>query len=64
MRYYLIGIVFLLFDVEVVFMYPWAVVYRKLLSQGAFILIEMLAFLAILLVGYIYLVRKGGLQWD
>ncbi|HAZ12170.1 MAG: hypothetical protein A2X86_01145 [Bdellovibrionales bacterium GWA2_49_15] len=63
-RYYLVGIIFLLFDVEVVFMYPWAVVYNKYLSQGAFIMIEMAFFVAILLGGYVYLRRRGALDWD
>ncbi|MBI2522588.1 MAG: NADH-quinone oxidoreductase subunit A [Bdellovibrio sp.] len=63
-RYYLVGIVFLLFDVEVIFMYPWAVVYNKYLSQGAFIMMEMALFVAILLGGYIYLRRRHALDWD
>ncbi len=63
-RYYLVGIIFLLFDVEVVFMYPWAVVYKQYLSQGAFIIFEMIFFVAILLGGYIYLRRRGALDWD
>jgi NADH-quinone oxidoreductase subunit A len=63
-RYYLVGIVFLLFDVEVVFMYPWAVVYRQYLGVGAFILLEMAVFLAILFAGYVYLLRREVLQWD
>ncbi len=63
-RYYLIGIIFLLFDVEVIFMYPWTVVYKKYLSQGAFIIVEMAFFVAILLGGYIYLRRRGALDWD
>lgn len=63
-RYYVVGIMFLLFDVEVIFLYPWAITYKKFLSQGAFILIEMLTFMAILLVGYVYILRKKGLEWD
>lgn len=63
-RYYLVGIIFLLFDVEVVFMYPWAVVYKKFLSQGWFILVEMLTFFLILLAGYLYLLGRKGLDWD
>ena len=63
-RYYVVGIVFLLFDVEVVFMYPWAVVYRRFLSQGMFILVEMLTFFVILLVGYFYLLGRKGLDWE
>ena len=63
-RYYVVGIVFLLFDVEVVFMYPWAVVYRRFLSQGLFIFVEMLTFFVILLAGYFYLLGRKGLDWD
>lgn len=63
-RYYVVGIVFLLFDVEVVFLYPWAVTYRQFVSQGAFVLIEMIIFMVILFIGYIYLVRKKGLDWE
>lgn len=63
-RYYVVGIVFLLFDVEVVFMYPWAIVYRKFLQQGPFILFEMLTFFLILLAGYLYLLGRRGLEWD
>jgi NADH-quinone oxidoreductase subunit A len=63
-RYYVVGIVFLLFDVEVVFLYPWAVTYRKFISQGSFNLFEMIVFLAILLIGYVYLIRKKGLDWE
>ncbi len=60
-RYYLIAVLFILFDVEVVFFLPWAVVFRKL---GWFALIEMLVFVAILLVGYIYAWKKGALEWE
>ncbi len=63
-KFYLVAILFLLFDVEAVFFYPWAVVYKKFLTVNAFILIEMLVFVAILLVGYIYIYRKGALEWD
>jgi NADH-quinone oxidoreductase subunit A len=60
-RYYLIAVLFILFDVEVVFFLPWAVVFRKL---GVFALIEMLVFIGILLVGYIYAWKKGALEWE
>jgi NADH-quinone oxidoreductase subunit A len=63
-RYYVVGIVFLLFDVEVVFMYPWAIVYKKFLSQGPFILLQMITFFVILLAGYFYLLGRRGLDWD
>ncbi|MBP1691887.1 MAG: NADH-ubiquinone/plastoquinone oxidoreductase chain 3 [Bacteroidetes bacterium] len=60
-RFYVIALVFLIFDVEVVFLFPWAVVYGAL---GWFAFFEMLVFLAILLVGYAYVWRKGDLDWD
>jgi NADH-quinone oxidoreductase subunit A len=63
-RFYLVAILFLLFDVETVFFYPWAVAYKKFLSGGAFILMEMLAFVLVLVVGYIYVLRKGALDWE
>lgn len=63
-RFYLVGILFLLFDVEAIFFFPWAVAYKKYLSINSFILVEMIAFVAILLVGYIYVLRKGALEWE
>ena len=63
-KFYLVAILFLLFDVEGVFFFPWAVVYKKFLEINAFILFEMLFFVAILLVGYIYILKKGALEWD
>jgi NADH-quinone oxidoreductase subunit A len=64
MRFYLVAMLFILFDVEVVFLYPWAVIYRSMLKDhGAAILVSMLSFMAILFVGYIYAVRKGAFDW-
>jgi NADH-quinone oxidoreductase subunit A len=60
-RFYLIAVLFILFDIEVVFFLPWAVVFRKL---GVFGLVEMLVFIAILLVGYVYAWKKGALEWE
>ncbi|MCW5875047.1 MAG: NADH-quinone oxidoreductase subunit A [Anaerolineales bacterium] len=60
-RFYLIAVLFILFDIEVVFFLPWAVVFRQL---GVFGLIEMFVFIAILLVGYVYAWKKGALEWD
>jgi NADH-quinone oxidoreductase subunit A len=60
-RFYLIAVLFILFDIEVVFFLPWAVVFRKL---GLFGLIEMIIFIAVLLVGYIYAWKKGALEWE
>ena len=63
-KFYLVAMLFILFDIEVVFMYPWAVQYKQLLLEyGAFPLIEMMVFVSILFVGYIYVYKKGGLNW-
>ena len=63
-RFYLVAILFLLFDVEAIFFFPWAVVYKQYLTNNSFILVEMAFFVAILLVGYIYVLRKGALEWE
>ncbi|WP_408099068.1 NADH-quinone oxidoreductase subunit A [Peredibacter sp. HCB2-198] len=63
-RYYLIGIIFLLFDVEVVFMYPWTLAYQTYLKSGPVILLEMGLFFGLLLGGYFYLRLRGALNWD
>lgn len=63
-RFYILAMLFILFDIEVVFMYPWAVLYKKWISVSSFILIEGLIFITILLVGYIYIWRKGALEWE
>jgi len=60
-RYYLVAVLFILFDIEVVFFLPWAVMFKKL---GVFGLIEMLIFIGILLVGYVYAWKKGALEWE
>jgi NADH-quinone oxidoreductase subunit A len=60
-HYYLVAMLFILFDVEVIFFYPWAVLFRQLKLFG---LIEMGVFGAILLVGYVYVWKKGALEWD
>ena len=60
-KFYLIAMLFILFDIEVVFMYPWAVLYRRL---GVFGFVEMLVFIAILLVGLAYVWKKGALEWE
>ncbi len=59
-RFYVIALIFLIFDVEVVFLYPWAVVFMKL---GLFAFVEMAVFLAILIVGLAYVWRKSDLDW-
>lgn len=63
-RYYLVGIIFLIFDVEVVFMYPWTLTYHTYLKSGPLILIEMGLFFVLLLGGYLYLRLRGALSWD
>jgi NADH-quinone oxidoreductase subunit A len=60
-RFYLIAVLFILFDIEVIFFFPWAVVFRKL---GLFGLVEMLIFILILMVGYMYAWKKGALEWE
>lgn len=60
-RFYLIAVLFILFDIETIFFLPWAIAFRQL---GLFGLIEMVVFIAILLVGYFYAWKKGALEWD
>jgi NADH-quinone oxidoreductase subunit A len=60
-KYFLVAILFVLFDVEVIFMYPWAVNFKSLGSSG---LIEMLIFMALLLTGFFYIMKKGALNWE
>jgi len=60
-RFYLIAVLFILFDIEVVFFLPWAIVFRQL---GLFGLVEMIVFIAVLLVGYVYAWKKGALEWE
>lgn len=59
-RYFLVAILFVLFDVEVIFMYPWAVNFRDLGVAG---FVEMMVFISLLLIGFMYAVRKGVLKW-
>jgi len=61
MRHYLVALIFLIFDVEVIFLYPWAVVAK---SIGPFAFYEMAFFMVALVVGFAYVWRKGGLQWE
>ena len=63
-KFYLVAMLFILFDIEVVFMYPWAVVYRDYIAlYGSQIFWSMLSFVSILTVGYIYAIKKGALDW-
>src|SRR6476661_6110365 len=59
-KYFLVAILFVLFDVEVIFMYPWAVNFKELGVTG---LIEMLIFMSLLLTGFFYIIKKGALKW-
>ena len=60
-RFYLVAMLFLIFDLEVVFLYPWAIYFRQL---GLFGLVQMGIFLTILTIGYVYVWKKGALEWD
>ena len=63
-KFYLVAMLFILFDIEVVFLYPWAVIYREMLKEyGGAILGAMVSFLAILFVGYLYAVKKRAFDW-
>jgi len=60
-HFYMVGLIFILFDIEAIFLYPWALVYHDLKVFG---FVEMLLYIVILLVGYIYLWKKGALDWN
>ena len=60
-KYYLVAIVFILFDIEAIFLYPWAVVYREL---KLFAFFEMLIFIVLILAGFFYIWKKGALEWN
>ena len=63
-KFYLVAMLFILFDIEVVFLFPWAVVYKDMLSQNADLIFgSMISFLGILLVGYIYALKKNAFDW-
>lgn len=60
-RFYIIAMLFILFDIEAIFMYPWAVYYKQL---GLYGLVEMFIFLGILILGYVYLWKRGAFEWE
>ena len=66
-KFYLIGMIFILFDIEVIFLVPWAAVFKTFAAQGAamrnFAYVEMMIFIGLLFVGYIYVVKKGAFDW-
>ena len=59
-RYYVVAILFVIFDVETVFLFPWAIIYKQLALFG---FLEMVVFLGILIVGYVWIIKKGALNW-
>ena len=62
-KFYLVAMLFILFDLEIVFMYPWAVVYKEAIAESWLIFWSMLSFVSILMVGYVYALKKGALNW-
>ncbi|HVD95379.1 MAG TPA: NADH-quinone oxidoreductase subunit A [Candidatus Limnocylindria bacterium] len=62
-KFYLVAMLFILFDLEIVFMYPWAVVYRDAIKQSSIIFWSMFSFITILMVGYVYALKKGALDF-
>lgn len=65
-KFYLVAVLFLLFDLEAVFLFPWATIYRTLVSEGAaiFALTEMAVFLGVLFLGWFYCLKRGAFEWD
>lgn len=63
-RYYLVALIFLLFDVEIVFMYPWSLAYKTYVHTSSFIIWEVVLFSLVLLGGYLYLRLRGAFDWD
>jgi NADH-quinone oxidoreductase subunit A len=64
-KYYLVAMLFIIFDIEVIFIYPWAVQFKKLFSElGTSVFFSMLIFLIVLELGYLYVYKKGGFKWD
>ena len=62
-KFYLVAMLFILFDLEIVFMYPWAVVYREAVTHSHVVFWSMLSFVSILMVGYVYALKKGAFDW-
>ncbi len=64
-KYYIVAMIFIIFDIEVIFVYPWGVEFKKLLAEkGMFAFWPMFIFLVVLELGFLYIYRKGGLKWD
>ncbi len=63
-KFYLVAMLFILFDIEVVFLYPWAVIYKSMLKENAAMIFgSMISFLLVLFIGYIYALKKGAFDW-
>ena len=63
-KFYMVAMLFIIFDIETVFMIPWAVAFRQLDEIAGLLIIEMLVFIVILAMGYVYIWKRGALQWD
>jgi NADH-quinone oxidoreductase subunit A len=63
-KFYLTAMLFIVFDIEIIFLYPWAVAFFHTGSKSLFLFIEMVLFVATVLVAYVYVLRRGGLEWD
>ena len=63
-KFYVVAMLFIIFDIETVFMIPWAVAFRQLPDMAGLLIIEMFVFIVILAVGYVYIWKRGALQWD
>jgi NADH-quinone oxidoreductase subunit A len=63
-KFYLVAMLFIIFDIEAVFMIPWAVAFRQLGDMAGLLIVEMFVFIVILAVGYVYIWKRGALQWD
>jgi NADH-quinone oxidoreductase subunit A len=63
-KFYMVAMLFIIFDIETVFMIPWAVAFRQLGDMAGLLIIEMFVFIAVLAVGYVYIWKRGALQWD
>ena len=63
-KFYMVAMLFIIFDIETVFMIPWAVAFRQLQELAGLLIIEMAVFIVILAVGYVYIWKRGALQWD
>lgn len=63
-KYYVVAMLYIVFDIEIVFLYPWAVSFNRFAALGAFAVVEMALFIAAVFVSYVYVYRRRGLDWD